>query len=157
MLRISKMTDYGTVLLAELAADEESRVVSAAELAAITGISLPTVSKLLKLFGRGGIVSATRGAGGGYQLARSPELISAADIIDSIEGPVSITECSSDESQCDYEEVCNVGGAWQRINTAIRSALDDVSLADLVTGNARPAPTEFAGVPVHVEPLRKKN
>ena len=157
MLRISKLTDYGTVLLAELATAGESRVVSAAELSAQTGIGLPTVSKLLKLLGRGGIVSATRGAGGGYQLARPPASISAADIIDSVEGPVSITECSSEESQCDYEDVCNVGGAWQRINKAIRSALDDVTLADLVTGSRSKEHSEFAGVPVHVEPLAKKN
>lgn len=156
MLRISKLTDYGTVLLAELASNEDSRVVSATELAAVTGIGLPTVSKLLKLLGRGGIVSATRGAGGGYQLARPPASISAADIIDSVEGPVSITECSSEESQCDYEDVCNVGGAWQRINQAIRSALDDVTLADLVSARNRPASSEFAGVPVHVEPLTAK-
>ena len=156
MLRISKLTDYGTVLLAELAAIEEPRVVSAAELAAMTGIGLPTVSKLLKLLGRGGIVAATRGAGGGYRLARPAATISAADIIDSVEGPVSITECSSEASQCDFEDVCNVGGTWQRINQAIRSALEDVTLADLVAGRGRPARSEFAGVPVHIEPLQEK-
>jgi len=156
MLRISKLTDYGTVVLAELAAAERVDVISAAELASATGINVPTVSKLLKRLGRAGIVLSTRGAGGGYRLARSAETITAADIIDALEGPVSITECSAEDSSCDYEDVCNVGGAWQRINIAIRSALEDVSLADLVTSNRRPAGFKFAGVPIHIETTQEK-
>ena len=156
MLRISKLTDYGTVVLAELASADRERVVSAAELANVTGIALPTVSKLLKSLGRADIVSSTRGAGGGYQLARAAATISAADIIDALEGPVSITECSSEDSSCDYGHVCNVGGAWQRINTAIRSALEDVSLADLVTSNRRPTSFKFAGVPINIESMQGK-
>lgn len=150
MLRISKLTDYGTVLLANLA-DNRDAVVSAADVASATGIAVPTVSKLLKALGRSGLVTSTRGANGGYQLARSPESISAADIIDALEGPVSITECSSSESQCEHEGVCSVGGAWQKVNVAIRRALDDVSLHDLTNTNG-PTPTfRFAGFPVTVE------
>ena len=156
MLRISKLTDYGTVVLAELAGADVARVVSAAELAAATGISVPTVSKLLKLLGRADIVTSTRGAGGGYRLARPAEAISAADIIDALEGPVSITECSAEDSSCDYEDVCNVGGAWQRVNKAIRAALDDLSLADLVTSNRRAPGFQFAGVPIHIESTQGK-
>ena len=104
MLRISKLTDYGTVLLAHLAATP-SVVCSAADVASATGIALPTVSKLLKSLARSGLVTSTRGANGGYQLSRSPQDISAADIIDALEGPVSITECSSAESLCMHESV----------------------------------------------------
>lgn len=156
MLRISKLTDYGTIILVELAAADHDNVVSAAELASTTRIGVATVSKLLKLLGRADIVSSTRGAGGGYRLARPPAEISAADIIDALEGPLSITECSSEDSNCDFEDVCNVGGAWQRINAAIRAALDDVSLADLVTSNQRPAGFSFAGVPINIEPAQGK-
>ena len=156
MLRISKLTDYGTVVLAELAGTSRENVVSATELAATTGIGVPTVSKLLKLLGRAGVVSSTRGAGGGYRLARPAEAISAADIIDALEGPLSITECSAEDSNCDYEDVCNVGGAWQRINKAIRSALEDVTLADLVTSNRRTPGVQFAGVPIHIESTQGK-
>lgn len=155
MLRISKLTDYGTVVLAHLAIDYGS-VVSAADVAHATGIALPTVSKLLKSLARAGLVASTRGANGGYQLARAPHAISAADVIDALEGPVSITECSSLDSQCEHEGVCSVGGTWQRINVAIRKALDDVSLLDLVHANSPVPSFRFAGVPVNVETRRTR-
>lgn len=154
MLRLSKLTDYGTVLLAHLAANRGS-VCSAADVATATGVAVPTVSKLLKLLGRNGLVTSTRGANGGYRLARDPNDISAADIIDALEGPVSITECSASDSQCEHEGVCSVGGAWQRVNVAIRRALDDVSLSDLLRSNSPTPQFRFAGLPVTVENNRK--
>lgn len=153
MLRISKLTDYGTVLLANLAANRDS-VCSAADVADATGIAVPTVSKLLKSLGRSGLVNSTRGANGGYQLAKEPREISAADIIDALEGPVSITECSASDSQCEHEGVCSVGGAWQKVNIAIRRALDDVSLDDLLRTNEPTPQFRFAGLPVTVEQKR---
>jgi FeS assembly SUF system regulator len=155
VLRISKLTDYGTVVLAHLAADHAS-VVSAADVASATGIGLPTVSKLLKALARAGLVTSTRGTYGGYRLARPPHAISAADVIDALEGPVSITECSSSQSQCEHEGICSVGGTWQRINVAIRNALDEVTLVDLVHTNCRLPSFTFAGVPVSVERQRVK-
>lgn len=154
MLRLSKLTDYGTVLLAHLAANEGS-VCSAADVATATGVAVPTVSKLLKLLGRNGLVTSTRGANGGYRLAHDPSDISAADIIDALEGPVSITECSASDSQCEHEGVCSVGGAWQRVNVAIRMALDDVSLNDLLRSTSPTPQFRFAGLPVTVENKRK--
>ncbi len=150
MLRISKLTDYGTVLLAHLAANQ-AIVCSAADVAQATGIGLPTVSKLFKSLARAGLVTSTRGANGGYRLSRGPQLISAADVIDALEGPVSITECSAIDGDCEHEGVCSVGGAWQRVNVAIRRALKDVTLNDLVRTNS-PVPTfRFAGLPITVE------
>ena len=154
MLRLSKLTDYGTVLLAHLAANRGS-VCSAADVATATGIAVPTVSKLLKLLGRNGLVTSTRGANGGYRLAGDPNDISAADIIDALEGPVSITECSASDSQCEHEGVCSVGGAWQQVNVAIRRALDDVSLSDLLRSNSPTPQFRFAGLPITVENKRK--
>lgn len=150
MLRISKLTDYGTVLLAHLAA-HPAAICSAADAAAATGIALPTVSKLFKALARSGLVTSTRGPNGGYQLARSPQAISAADIIDALEGPVSITECSSADSLCEHESVCSVGGAWQRINVAIRLALDDVTLNDLLRNSGAVPSFRFAGTSVTIE------
>jgi FeS assembly SUF system regulator len=150
VLRISKLTDYGTVLLAHLAANRED-VCSAADVAAATGIALPTVSKLLKSLAKSGLVTSTRGANGGYELARSPAEISAADVIDALEGPVSITECSSIDSLCEHEGVCSVGGAWQSINVAIRRALDDITLSDLLRTNSPVPQFRFAGMPITVE------
>jgi len=109
------------------------------------------VSKILKLLTRKEILVSHRGVKGGYCLARDPEKVSVADVIDALEGPVSITECSADDSQCDLQAVCHVGGAWQRINVAIRRALDEVSLADLLRTEARVPRFEFAGTPISVE------
>jgi FeS assembly SUF system regulator len=130
MLRMSKLTDYGTLVLAELAANVGS-LSSAHQVADATHLAQPTVSKLLKSLVRSGLVVSERGAQGGYALARSPERISAAEILDALEGPVAITECSALHGACDLEAFCRVGHAWQRINQSIRRALQQVSLADL--------------------------
>ncbi|HVY66679.1 MAG TPA: Rrf2 family transcriptional regulator, partial [Gammaproteobacteria bacterium] len=90
-----------------------------------------TVSKLLKSLVHSGLVVSTRGAQGGYALARPAASISAAEILDALEGPVALTDCSSSNGGCDLESFCRVGTAWQRINHSIRKALEGVSLADL--------------------------
>jgi FeS assembly SUF system regulator len=133
MLRMSKLTDYATVILSHLS-DTDGALHTATDIAARTGLGLPTVSKLLKAMTRASLVTSVRGSQGGYRLARSPEQISAADVIDALEGPVAITACSSTDVGCDLEPVCRVGSAWQRINLAIRVALRDVSLAQLTEG-----------------------
>ena len=130
MLRISKLTDYGTVILACLAG-HPSRLWTAAEVAEATRIGLPTVSKLLKKLQRSGLVISTRGSHGGYQLAQPPAEITAAHILDALEGPFAITECSGAHSNCGLESKCAVGHTWQRVNAAIRRALTDISLAQL--------------------------
>lgn len=129
MLRISRLTDYATVILASLS---EGRLASAAEIAERTHIGLPTVSKLLKELQRAGLVHSVRGARGGYQLARPAAAINAAEIIDAVEGPVALTECSGGIRQCGIEATCLVGHGWQRISRAIRRALVEVSLEELV-------------------------
>ncbi len=147
MLSISKLTDYGTVVLACLAATPSQRL-TATGVAQRPSLGLQTVSKLLKSFHRAGLVNSTRGVKGGYQLARPATRISAAAIIDAIEGPVAITECSGNHSACEHETSCSTGSAWQRINGAIRRSLDDISLAQLAGQEAvalwRP---ELSGTP----------
>jgi FeS assembly SUF system regulator len=128
MLRMGKLTDYGTLILTHLV---DRACIPASGLAERTRLGAPTVSKILKALGRAGIVHSARGANGGYTLARDAAEISAADIIDALEGPVAITECSSIGGACELETVCGVGSAWQHINVAIRRALDDISLAQL--------------------------
>lgn len=130
MLRISKLTDYGTVILACLAR-QPARLWTATEVAECTHIGLPTVSKLLKKLQRSGLVTSTRGSHGGYQLAHAPTEITAARILDALEGPFAITECSGAHSTCGLESSCSVGHSWQRVNAAIRRALTDISLAQL--------------------------
>src|SRR6202795_2349940 len=130
MLRMGKLTDYATVVLASLA-QEPARWRAATELAERTRLSRATVSKVLKGLQRAGMVISSRGAQGGYRLARNPERIRAAQILDVFEGPIAITECSGASSQCGIERQCRVGGAWQRVNAAIRRALEDVTLRQL--------------------------
>lgn len=130
MLRISKLTDYATVILAALAA-EPDRVRTSAALAEQTRIAAPTVSKLLKQLHRAGLVTSTRGLHGGYQLSRPAAQISASAILDALEGPVALTDCSAGQGHCGIEDTCRVGRSWQRMNLAIRRSLSDVTLAQL--------------------------
>src|SRR5215813_4184582 len=138
MLRISRLTDYATVLLAALAS-EPQRVQTATSLAERTRIAAPTVSKLLKQLQRANLVTSTRGLHGGYQLARPAAQISAADILDALEGPVALTDCAAGEGHCGIEGNCRTGRVWQRLNLAIRRSLYDVSLAQLAGLDAPPA------------------
>ncbi len=130
MLRISKLTDYATVILAALAG-QPGHVQTASALADETRIALPPVSKLLKQLQRAGLVASTRGLHGGYQLARPASQISAAAILDALEGPVTITDCSAGHGNCDLEDTCRVSRVWQRLNLALRRSLYEVSLAQL--------------------------
>src|SRR6266853_2499581 len=154
MLRMGKLTDYATVVLASLA-QEPARHRAAAELAERTRLSRPTVSKVLKGLQRAGMVISSRGAQGGYKLARRPENITATQILDVFEGPIAITECSGASSRCGIERQCRVGAGWQRVNAAIRRALDDVTLhqlAGLDSAEVRLAPlaTPPARVPARI-------
>jgi FeS assembly SUF system regulator len=130
MIRISKMTDYATVILAAMAEKPATRHTATA-LAARTQIGSASVSKVLKQLQRAGFVRSTRGLHGGYELARPADAISAASILDALEGPVAVTDCAAGEGQCDIETTCRVGRAWQRVNLAIRRSLYGVTLAQL--------------------------
>ncbi len=130
MLKVSRLTDYGTMILGCLAqADGES--LSAKRIAQATGLRLPTAQKLLKQLKVRGLVQSERGALGGYRLARTAAEINAMEILEALEGPMALTECSHSEGQCELESFCSVGGAWRQINQAIRGALTEVTLSDL--------------------------
>lgn len=131
MLKLSRLTDYATLVLAHLAQHPDHRH-SAAEVAERTGLAAPTVSKVLKALAKGGLVGSTRGAAGGYSLARPAGKISAADIIDAIEGPVAVTECSHEDGDCSLESICGVGAGWQKINGVIRRTLEKITLEELL-------------------------
>lgn len=137
MLRMSKLTDYGTVVLAYLAT-RPGEMHSAAGIAQATRLGIPTVSKVLKKLASAKVLTSCRGAHGGYSLARSPNNISAVEIIDALEGPIAITECSGDHSLCSLESVCALGSRWQQINTVIRDALGKISLAELAAPEPLP-------------------
>src|SRR3954447_4739476 len=131
MLRITKQTDYGIVLLSRMAADP-GRLFNAPEIAAELQLPLPTVSKILKLLARDGVLLSHRGVHGGYSLSRAPEIISVAEIIGSLEGPIAITECIDEgPHDCEQQGRCHVQANWQVINGAIRQALQGITLRDM--------------------------
>ncbi|MGH8131529.1 MAG: SUF system Fe-S cluster assembly regulator [Steroidobacteraceae bacterium] len=149
MLRISRLTDYATVILARLG---DGGLASAADIAERTRIGLPTVSKLLKELQHAGLVRSVRGAHGGYQLTRPAALINAAEIIDAVEGPVALTECASGAGNCGIESTCLVGHGWQRISRAIRRALNEVSLVELARRDAPFAVPDLLRAPSATRP-----
>ena len=130
MIRITKQTDYGIVLLTHLAVTPE-RSVNAPELAGETRLPLPMVSKILKLLVREGVLLSHRGVKGGYSLARLPEEISMAEVVAALEGPIAITECIDEGGDCSHEPFCAVRGRWHRINEALREALACITLAEM--------------------------
>ena len=138
MLRMSKLADYAFILLSQMSAHED-RMWSAAALALETHLPLPTVAKLMKLLAKSGIVTAQRGATGGYHLAREAKTISIVQIIEAVDGPIGLTECAGmamGKKVCDCAvPICPVRESWGRINTAIRGALEAVYLDELA---ARP-------------------
>lgn len=144
MLRVSRLADYATSLMACLG-EQPERVLSAVQVAECLQLEPPTVSKLLKLLAQAGLVDSFRGANGGYRLARPAAEISVAEVVAAIEGPISMTECGVAVGQCDRESTCGVRGNWQRINASVTAALEAVSVADMV----RPAaPANETHIPV---------
>ncbi|OIP35457.1 MAG: SUF system Fe-S cluster assembly regulator [Deltaproteobacteria bacterium CG2_30_66_27] len=141
MLRVSKLADYGTLAISYLALEPgEGR--TAREIAAAIRVAAPTVSKILKILARNGLLVSLRGAGGGYRLALRPDRISVARVVEAVEGPFAFTECSGTPCHCIQEANCPVGSNWKRINRDVRKVLESVTLADMVRpARSRPDPT----------------
>ncbi len=132
MLKLSRMIDYGVVVLSQLA-NRRDTLTTAPELAEATGLPAPMVSKVLKSLARSDLVVSHRGVHGGYSLSREPEGISVAAIVEALEGPVALTACvEASDSHCRVESLCPIRGGWEKVNNAIRDALEAVSLADLI-------------------------
>jgi len=134
MLRITKLTDYAVLVLSDMVRPAgEAR--AARDVAENTRIPQPTVSKVLKLLARAGLVGSERGKNGGYRLSRSADAITVADIVDAVEGQIAVTECSAEGGCCELEGHCPTENNWVRINAAIRQALRGITLADMVRPN----------------------
>ena len=138
MLRLSKLTDYAVVVLAGLdRAERSSRVVAVPEIALASGLTEPTVAKVLKILGQAGLVQGLRGAHGGSRLSRALREITLSEVIVAFDGPIALTACVDGAiGGCDAEAMCPVRGRWDPVNRAIRNALADVTVADLA-GPAR--------------------
>lgn len=143
MFKISRMTDYGVVVMAQLAQASDA-VVTAPDLAAAAGLPAPTVAKILKRMSRGGLVTSHRGINGGYALSRPATEISVADIIGALEGPLAVTACvdGATGDACSVENLCLIRGCWDRVNAAVNRTLQSMSLAEIAT------PLNFIDLPV---------
>lgn len=136
-MRLSSMADYAVVTMSAAARHCGSARVSAAELAAETGLPVPTVQKLVSRLTGAGLLRSTRGVGGGLKLARPAAAITLADIIEAVEGPIALTPCVDDaRADCGLDACCSVKPHWPVVNAAMRGALAGVSLTQL-SGDAR--------------------
>ncbi len=141
MIRLTRLTDYGIMLLTIIARERNGSTRSARELAARSRLPQPTVSKLLKALAHGGLLETRRGVRGGFSLAKPAEQVTVADIIAALEGPIGITECTAHPGQCGVEPLCPVRTNWRKINRAVLEALRGISLAEMarpMTFDARP-------------------
>ena len=133
MFRLNRLTDYAVVVMTQMT-QHPGNVHTAPQIAADTGIPLPTVAKLLNALARESLVCSHRGAAGGYTLGRSAEQVSVAEIIQAMEGPIALTACvEGSGNHCEVECVCPMRGNWNRVNQAIHKALSEVTLADMAS------------------------
>lgn len=131
MLRMSKMADYGTLILTTMVQEPE-RIQSAAGIATLIRVPVPTVSKILKILTREGLVVSLRGAKGGYLLSRPPNQITVSHIINAMDGPIGMTECSVTPGLCTQELGCAVRANWLRVNRVVLNALDQITLDQMI-------------------------
>lgn len=139
-MRLTSLADYAVVMMAAAArrsAAGEARL-SANLLAGETGVPLPTAQKLMGRLASAGLLSSARGTGGGFQLARSAQGISLADIIEAVEGPIAMTTCvDENRNDCALDGHCQVKPHLSAVNGAVRGALQGVSLASLAQGECK--------------------
>lgn len=136
MVRLTNLADYAVVVLSHAAGELESTRLSAGGVAEATGIPLPTVAKVAGLLTKAGLLVSQRGAGGGFELARAPQDITIAEVIEAVDGPIALTQCvehdnGSTYGDCAHSNMCNMRPHWQIINLRVRDALAGLSLADV--------------------------
>lgn len=144
MLRVSKLTDYGSVILAYMACHANEKI-SAARLARAVLIPPATVSKLLKMLVKSGLLQSSLGKQGGYQLARPAEQISLAEIISVLEGSIALTECCVKKGSCRIEQHCDIRQSWHGVNQIIYQSLTQVSLQQMLPANNQAKPIMLSG------------
>ena len=131
MLRLSKKADYALLAMRHLAAHADREAVSARELAEAYDIPLELLAKVLQKLVRAHLLASHQGIRGGYGLARPAALMSVADVIQAVDGPLTVTACSEEDHSCDQFLKCNIRDPLWRIKDRIVSALSATSVAEL--------------------------
>ena len=151
VFKLSKTTDYGIVLMAELASDSTPATQNARELAASSDLPVPMVSKVLKALAKEGLLLSQRGSKGGYSLAREPESLPVSEMIRVLEGPLALTDCALGPSRCEHESGCAVREPWQQISKVVEQALTGITLADLVGGRGARGMNEITSTMLQID------
>ncbi len=143
MIKLSRLADYSIVMMTQLAA-RPGALMQAPDMALVTGVPVPTVSKVMKMLAQSGLVDSQRGAKGGYALTREAAQIPVTEIIAAVDGPIALTECTvPDENGCEHEALCPTRTNWRKINDAVVSALRGITLADMTPQMAPFVPPSF--------------
>jgi len=132
MIRLTKEADYGIMLLGHVASRPVGQVHTAREIAALSGLPLPMVSKILVSLARAEILTGHRGAGGGYSLDTNPQELTVAQVIRAIEGPISMVQCGAEPGACDHETGCPTRINWGRISRQVEHALEQVPISEML-------------------------
>jgi len=140
VLRLSKKSDYALIALTYMAAPGQKPAVSAREMAERHDIPVELLAKVLQRLVRTGLLVSTQGTRGGYTLSRPPKSISVADVIQAIEGPLTVTACSTGNNECDQYSKCNIRDPLWQIRQRIVAALDTVTLSEMAADTVAPAP-----------------
>lgn len=130
-MRLSHLADYAVVLMTAAARRPAGARLSATELSAETGVPLPTAQKLMGQLAGRGLLRSVRGASGGFSLAKAAQEISLADIVEAVEGPIAMTDCSDGRRDCALDAHCRVKPHMGVVGNAVRGALGAVSLTEL--------------------------
>lgn len=147
MIKLSKMTDYGVVIMSVMARVPE-RIMTAPDASLYTGLPVPTAAKILRRLAKSPFLQSQRGAHGGYRLTLTPKEISIADIIRALEGPVAVASCVDKElPDCTVENQCPMRGGWEKVNRALNAALEEVTLADMCQDTEQPQVSRRPGAP----------
>ena len=150
MLRLSKKADYALMAMKHLALRGDRGSSSAREIAELYDIPIELMAKVLQRLARRGLLASHQGTRGGYQLARVPSLISVADVIQAIDGPVTVTACSDEAGQCEQFAKCNVRDPLWRVREKILSALGECTIAELAADVPPPPPAKAAVLHTHL-------
>ena len=140
MLRLSKKSDYALIAMKHLATHVDRGALSAREIAEQYDIPLKLMAKVLQRLARGGLVASQQGTRGGYHLTRSADRISVADVIQAIDGPVTVTACSTDEDTCDQYSKCNIRDPLWRVKDRILAALNTFTISEITNDSDELAP-----------------
>lgn len=150
MLRLSKKADYALLAMRHLAARADRGAVSARELAESYDIPAELLAKVLQKLVRARLLASHQGIRGGYGLGRAADTISVADVIQAVDGPLTVTACSDSDHSCDQYEKCNIRDPLWRIKDRIVSALAATSVAELAKDMAMLPPMVPGSVPVTI-------